>query len=82
MKLSVVIPTHNRTGTLRNTLAALAAQTLAADRFEVLVVDDGSRESERQALHALASEFNFELRFGSTQRSATGNAKQRVALDL
>jgi GT2 family glycosyltransferase len=46
---------------LRNTLAALARQTLPADRFEVLVVDDGSDESERQVLRALASEFAFEL---------------------
>lgn len=39
---SVVVPTHNRPGLLRECLEALANQDLAADRFEVVVVDDGS----------------------------------------
>ena len=52
MKLSVVIPTHNRSRTLRNTLAALRGQSLAATAFEVLVVDDGSKEDERRQVRA------------------------------
>lgn len=39
---SVVVPTHNRPGPLRECLEALANQDLAPDRFEVVVVDDGS----------------------------------------
>lgn len=35
--ISVVIPTRNRTRSLRRTLDALARQTYAADRFEVVV---------------------------------------------
>jgi glycosyltransferase involved in cell wall biosynthesis len=35
--VSVVIPTRNRAGSLRRTLAALARQTYPADRFEVVV---------------------------------------------
>jgi GT2 family glycosyltransferase len=61
MKLSVVIPTHDRPGTLRNTLEALAAQTLPAAAFEVLVVDDGSGAAERQRVRALHEAFDFEL---------------------
>jgi glycosyltransferase involved in cell wall biosynthesis len=42
--VSVVVPTRDRAGLLAELLASLRAQTLPADRFEVLVVDDGSRD--------------------------------------
>ncbi len=61
MKLSVIIPTHNRPETLRNTLVALGEQTLPADRFEVLVVDDGSAENHRVPLRAFRESFDFTL---------------------
>ena len=41
-QVSVVVPTRDRPDGLRAALAALAAQTLDPERFEVLVVDDGS----------------------------------------
>lgn len=39
--VSVIIPTHNRPLQLRACLAALAGSSYPADRFEVVVVDDG-----------------------------------------
>jgi glycosyltransferase involved in cell wall biosynthesis len=43
-RVSVVIPTHNGGATLSRTLEALAAQTLPALEYEVIVVDDGSHD--------------------------------------
>jgi GT2 family glycosyltransferase len=40
--ISVIIPTFNRPELLRRTLQTLSAQSLAAERFEVIVCDDGS----------------------------------------
>ena len=40
--VSIVIPTYARPGRLRECLAALARQTMPADTFEIVVVDDGS----------------------------------------
>jgi len=40
--VSFVIPTYARPERLRECLAALARQTMAADTFEIVVVDDGS----------------------------------------
>lgn len=40
--VSVVIPTYARPERLRDCLAALAGQTIPAEQFEVVVVDDGS----------------------------------------
>ena len=43
-EVSVIIPTYNRKDTLRLCLAALAAQDLSADRWEIIIVDDGSSD--------------------------------------
>nr|WP_176711449.1 glycosyltransferase family 2 protein [Streptomyces sp. PTY087I2] len=42
--VSVVIPAHNRPDELLRTLRSLTFQSLPADAFEVIVVDDGSRD--------------------------------------
>lgn len=42
MSISVIIPTRNRARAVETCLDALAAQTLPAGSFEVIVVDDGS----------------------------------------
>lgn len=40
--VSVIVPTYSRPAALRQCLAALAAQDYPQERFEVIVVDDGS----------------------------------------
>ncbi|MFI6533188.1 glycosyltransferase [Nonomuraea sp. NPDC050547] len=42
LTVTVVIPAHDRQGTLDLTLAALAVQSYPADLLDVIVVDDGS----------------------------------------
>lgn len=41
---TVIVPTYNRCDLLRLTLESLTRQTLPVDRFEVIVVDDGSSD--------------------------------------
>jgi glycosyltransferase involved in cell wall biosynthesis len=41
-RVSVVIPTYNRKDSVLRTLSSLCQQTLPADEYEVIVVDDGS----------------------------------------
>src|SRR6185312_476288 len=43
--VSTVIAVRNDADGLAHTLTALSAQTLSADRFEVIVVDDASRDA-------------------------------------
>lgn len=45
LSATVIIPTYNRSQLLRYTLQALTRQTLTADAFEVIVVDDGSNDN-------------------------------------
>lgn len=49
--VSVVVPTHDRPGRLRQAVASVLAQTFAD--FEIVVVDDGSTESAEEVLREL-----------------------------
>lgn len=53
LQVTVAIPTYNRAAFLRQTLAGIAAQDFPRDRFEVLVIDNNSRDDTR----AVVAEF-------------------------
>src|SRR4051794_40854706 len=46
--LSIIIPTYNRAELLRASLDSLACQSLSPERYEVIVVDDGSTDATRE----------------------------------
>ena len=48
--ISVIIPVYNRSDELRMVLDSLCRQTLAAERFEVIIADDGSAEDIQAVL--------------------------------
>jgi len=52
MKLSVVVPTHDKAALLRRTLDSLEAQAFDPADFEVIVVDDGSTDATRALLES------------------------------
>ncbi|MEK6288253.1 MAG: glycosyltransferase [Acidobacteriota bacterium] len=78
IKLSVIIPTHNRAKELADTLACLKRQSLAAAEYEIIVVDDGSsppvslRESSENPRCLL-------VRLEGLERSAARNAGAAAA---
>lgn len=49
-EVSVVVATHNRAERLEELLSALRKQTLSLERFEVIVVDDGSTDATHEVL--------------------------------
>lgn len=53
IELSVVIPSHNRRELLKELLLSLADQSLAPERFEVIVVVDGSQDGTMEMLRQL-----------------------------
>jgi GT2 family glycosyltransferase len=61
LEISVVIPTYRRWDRLQQTLEALEQQTLAKDRFEVIISDDGSGDGtkERASEYAAHSALNI-----------------------
>ncbi|MBI4317754.1 MAG: glycosyltransferase family 2 protein [Chloroflexi bacterium] len=75
MKLSVVIPTHNRRELLREVLDALARQTHPASRFEVVVVADGSEDGTMEMLRNL--QLPYGLRSYWQRQSGVARARNR-----
>ncbi len=66
-KLSALVCTYDRAELLRGTLESLCRQTLPAEEFEVVVVDDGSSDHTREVV----AEFEGRLPLvGSYQRNA------------
>lgn len=59
--ISVVVPTHNRLASLTACLLALVEQELPRDRYEVIVVDDGSRTPPRELIAELSSRMSVRL---------------------
>lgn len=52
--LSAIIPAHNGGQVLRRAVEALQAQDAAPERYEVVVVDDGSTDGSTDSLEAVA----------------------------
>ncbi|OHX37134.1 hypothetical protein BJL95_20900 [Methylomonas sp. LWB] len=46
--LSVIIPTRNRANLLQLALQSLVSQTLSAEQFEILIIDNGSTDATKQ----------------------------------
>ena len=82
--LSVVIPTYRRPDQLARCLEALADQDYAADRYEVIVVDDGSPEPAEGVVSRFADDGRFEVvrqpNAGPATARNTGAARARGAL--
>ena len=53
LSVSVVVPVHNGAATLPACLSALQRQTFPADRYEVIVVDDGSTDGSADVAHSV-----------------------------
>jgi len=46
--LSIIIPTHNSESTIKRCLDSLTSQSIPRDQFEIIVVDDGSKDKTVQ----------------------------------
>lgn len=55
LAVSVVVPTRQRPQLLERCLDALAAQTLAPERYEIIVCDDGPDDDTRLLVHRFAN---------------------------
>jgi glycosyltransferase involved in cell wall biosynthesis len=54
-ELSIIIPTHNRSGLLQQVIATLYEQRFPNERFEVIVCDSASSDDTPQVLQKLAA---------------------------
>ncbi len=74
MLISVIIPTYNRKRVLGDCLRALLRQTLPLDRFEVIVVDDGSRDETKSVVSSFMKN-DFNLKYVRQENQGQGVAR-------
>lgn len=79
-KISIVIPTHNRSGILAQTLNSLARQTIPADDYDVTVVADGCRDDTAARVRSLALPYAVRLIEQSPRGAAA--ARNRGAAEV
>ena len=81
LKVSVVIPTKNRSALLAQTIEHIESQTIARDLYEVIVIDNDSTDDTRNVLEQKAKIYP-NIRFGLQEKpgaAATRNAGLRMA---
>lgn len=75
--ISVVAPTYRRPRLLAELLESLVAQTLPSERFEVIIVDDGSGDETLDVLAQWRAKGVLQLRFESQENSGPAAARNR-----
>ena len=81
-RISVIVPTYNRCGLLRQTLESLAGQRFPIDEFEVIVSDDGSSDASATVVHSFSGRLRLRYCFQEDQGfrvAAARNAGARLA---
>jgi GT2 family glycosyltransferase len=77
MKLSIIVATYNRKNELESLLDSFAHQTLPADQFEVIIVDDGSTDSTRTFISDKRQSLPFTLHYEYQENRGPGYARTR-----
>src|SRR5205809_1262900 len=73
-QISVIIPTFNRAALLGKTLESFTSQTLPKHRYEVIVVDDGSKDATPEVCRDFATRMQLQyLHIESSGISAAKN---------
>jgi alpha-1,3-rhamnosyltransferase len=63
--VSVIIPSYNHQKYVQKTIESIVNQTY--DNFELIVIDDGSKDNSREILTKLAKKYDFTLIFQENQ---------------
>lgn len=69
-ELSALITVHNRAAALTLLLDALENQTLSADRFEIIIVDDGSTDGTKEIVERKAAKLPLKYFYQRTSGAA------------
>lgn len=75
MKISVVIPTYNRSDLLKKTLTSLKNQSLSRDDYEVVVVDDGGSDDSGAVCEQFQNDINVRYLWQADKGFRAGKAR-------
>jgi glycosyltransferase involved in cell wall biosynthesis len=81
-RVSIVIPTYNRSALLRKNLELLCDQTLPAQEYEVVVADDGSSDDTLEVVESFCDRLRLDYHYQEDlgfRAAAARNAGARLA---
>lgn len=81
MQITVILPTYNRPASLEQCVQRLCSQSLSPDRFEIVVVDDGSRVPAEDVLADVLEKTDVSLRVIRQANQGPAMARNRGALE-
>lgn len=73
--ITVVVPTFDRVELLRHCLTGIRGQSMAAEKYEIVVVDDGSTDGTTELLSAQASSGRVPLTWHRQSRAGPSAAR-------
>ena len=73
--VSIITPTYNRKQNLQNMLISLSQQTYPVDKFEVIVVDDGSYDGTDEMVSHLSLPYRFKYFWQEDRGSRRARAR-------
>ncbi|KAA2215808.1 glycosyltransferase [Maribacter flavus] len=75
LKLSVIIPTYNRSKLLDFTLHSITLQNISRESFEVIVVDDGSSDNTKEIVYSYEEVINIKYFFKKDRGYCPGSSR-------
>lgn len=75
MNLSVIIPVYNQGKIITKTLKALFEQNFPKEKYEIIVVDDGSNDDTNKILKSFKRKFKDKIKILKTKNHGKGAAR-------
>ncbi|PIV39060.1 MAG: hypothetical protein COS29_04635, partial [Candidatus Omnitrophica bacterium CG02_land_8_20_14_3_00__42_8] len=77
MKVSIVIPTYNRSDYLKKALESIFKQTYEHSKFECLVIDDFSTDGTKEMIEGFAREADFKILYYRNDKKGQTMARNK-----
>ena len=74
-RFSVIVPTYNRLDEIRELLQSLERQILSKDKFEIIIVDDGSTDATEEYIKNMMEKATLNLSFYKQDHKGPGPAR-------
>jgi len=75
--ISVITPVFNRADEIPHLLESMAKQTVASDRFEMVIVDDESTDETINIIESIEPDLNFNFNLVKQENAGPGAARNR-----
>ncbi|MFX0201785.1 MAG: glycosyltransferase [Candidatus Hodarchaeota archaeon] len=82
LRVSIIIPTHNRKNSLREALCSLTRLDYSREQYEVIVIDDGSSDGTEEMLAKMQGSLSYLLRYGKLRGKRGSSAARNLGMQM